>query len=360
MPTKFFDLLKPTETQEKTQEQVTWLITHFDTITQSYNHWVAELEELTIKLRDNHASPAEVTTELQKKAASFSIKNDQNEEVFPFKDEFVCFAAILNFWGSHKVVRKNGEPYTAHPMFVDLIILLMSETTTIEIRIKALLHDLFEEDIQRLWEKKINSPDQGFMIPTLEDPLEENLKKAKQAINDTLPTYKPGDAALDLMAPVINIAEIPESIPEDERDEYQHALFIYWLNWRTEKQPCTRAVKLADKIHDLLDLDYIIKNPNKTEAEIKYKLETKLAKVYFSVYHLTHNEEKKLHSDVPEHLWEVFIRLFNNRLTTYQISFDPESVFYDTYEKYLKYYQDYKPAMHQQCLEYAQKVDLSI
>ena len=77
MPTKFIDLLRPIETEEKTQEQVSWLITHFDTITQSYNHWVAELEELTIKLHDTHASPTEITTELQKKAANFSIKNDQ-------------------------------------------------------------------------------------------------------------------------------------------------------------------------------------------------------------------------------------------------------------------------------------------
>ena len=288
----------------------------------------------------------------------------KNQEVYPFKDDFVCFAAILNFWGSHKVLRKNKEPYTAHPMFVDLIILLMSETTTIEIRIKALLHDLFEEDIQRLWEKKINSPDEGFMIPALDEPLEVNLKKAKRAINDTLPPYKAGDAALDLMAPVINKEEFPESIPEDERDEYQHALFIYWLNWRAEKQPCIRTVKLADKIHDLLDFDYILNNPNKSKAEIKKKLETKLAKVFFSVYHLTHNEEKKLHSDVPKHLWDVFIRLFNNRIKiyqkTHQISIEPGSAFSDTYEKYLTYYNDYKPSMHQQCLEYAQKVDLSI
>ena len=160
---------------EHAQERAKWLLDNFNQITKACNVWTLTLKEELIQLLNQKLPTFVIETALLDKAANTTFTGEDGQPIHPYTEKSVQIAAVLNFLGSYQVSRKDGSLYTAHPMFVDLIILLMNSTTSVEVRVKALIHDFIEEDLLRLWEKHSIDPNEGYITPNWELPLEDNL-----------------------------------------------------------------------------------------------------------------------------------------------------------------------------------------
>ena len=346
----------PATPSEEVQKHTEWLLNQFEKVTDVCNKWTENMRE---KLNDSQLSILELERELLSAIRATTFIDESGQPDQPYSERPLQIAALLNFMASHEVKRKDGNPYTAHPMFVDLIISWLGDKNNIGTRIRALLHDLVEEDTFRLLVQNNKDPEAGCITPDWEKSIVENMKMARLQLNKLIPEFNPGDAALELMAPIIPDDELPDSISKKDVPAYKQALFIYWLNWRAKNQKDVRIIKLADKIHDSLDLDYISNNEDKTKKEIKHKLETKFAKIFFSVYHLMHDKSGTLQPDVPKHLWNVFSNLINTRLKSFSIDTTEGSVFYVTFMNYRQFYLNHKGDMEKECIKYAREVGLS-
>jgi len=348
-----------TEVQTQSPESAhngDWLLENFFALTDACNSWTARNTKHLDRLNLQNVSLPEMELDLLEKVEETVLLEDQYDvPVVPYTEKPIQIAALINFLASYKVLRKDHSPYTAHPMFVDIIILFLSglppEELTI-VRITALIHDVVEEDTLRLLEKHIQDPNAGCIPSNFDLSTTENMLMAKNILNSIMPELQIGTAALELMQAVI------EDEDESVTDEYKHARFIHWLNWRAQRRSDLRVVKLADKIHDLLDLDYITKNPEKSKKEIDDKLASKLAKVSFSMYSLMKQEDGSLHPDVPPQLWNIFVYILRSRIYSFDIDLSDEGIFKKTLASYQEPFETHKEKMLAECADYAQKVEL--
>lgn len=330
-----------------------WLAKNFFALTKEFQGWTTQTTARLESTNLTNLELPEVELDPRKKVGKTKILDTNGHTVTTYTEKEIQIAALLNFLASYKVLRKDKKPYTVHPMFVDAIVThvckLQPEQLLIA-RIYALIHDFIEEDTLRLIKKHITDPNAGCIPPDFSQSTTENLRSAKEILNTILPELRLGDAALDMMHPQVG---------DTVSYEYNHARFIHWLNWRAETFPYIRVVKIADKIHDLLDLDYITKNPEKTTQERANLLANKLAKIYFSMYNLVYKEDKTLHDDVPTELWQVFLYIFKQRLNELSIdSASPDGEFLKTFATYQSNYTSKKTQMMLECREYAEKVGL--
>lgn len=332
-----------------------WLIENFFALTEEFTAWTAAQTQRVETLNLEELALPEMELTLLDSVGNTVFLEEYEPPLILYTEKPLQIAALLNLLASYKVSRKDKKPYTIHPMFVDVIVAVLSNLPPKDLlvaRIFALIHDFIEEDTLRLIIKRITDPNAGCICPDFSLSKVENVRKAKEILNQIMPEYALGDVALEMMQPQL---EEPDTVTY----EYKHARFIHWLNWRAENSRFIRVVKLADKIHDLLDLDYITKNQNKTKEEKADSLANKLAKVYFSMYNLLHSENNTLHGDVPIHLWQVFLYIFKQRLDEFSIdTTSADGVFAQTLNTYQSHYSEKRPQMLSECHDYAKMVGL--
>jgi hypothetical protein len=349
----FAQLTKEIHPTPEAKTNVEWLLAKIETLTAECNAWTQKTTEF-LQHQERAIPTPKIEEDLLQRINTVQLLSEYDVPLAPYTDHSVQVAALLNFLFSYQVLRKDKSPYTTHPMIVDIIIVLMSkippERLTI-VRITALVHDIVEEDTLRLLTKRITDPNAGCITPNFELPVEENMLQAKNTLNAVMSEAKPGDIALELMQ--------PQKEGETASYEYKHARFIHWLNWRAERRKDLRTVKLADKIHDLLDLDYILKSESKTSEEKNNALAAKYAKISFSMHNLLLDENGSLQPDVPEGMWQTFLYLLQVRIDAlYANDLSAEKTFTQTLKTYQTQYVTQKEQMMDECREYAQKVEL--
>lgn len=339
----------------KAEEAADWLQQCTQSLMDECVNWTTTNTQAVTNLTLSDLSLPEMETTLTANIQSTTFLADLGKPLSPYENSLISKAALVNLLGSYMVTRKDGKPYTTHPMVAGIIIDRFSQLPPEEQRaahILALVHDFIEEDTLRLYLKKNTDPSAGCISPDWNLSLIQNLKRAKEMLNTVFADIKAGDAALELMEPII----------ENERtsNEYKHARFVYWLQLRAEKNPFIRTVKLADKIHYILDLDYITKDKKLTDTENAEKLTSRLAKTYFSMYTLMHRPDGELHPDTPEPMWNTFVCILKDLLSTYAISTSEGSVFAKTFQKYKAAYLQNHSTFYSECTNYALEVGLPV
>ena len=240
-------------------ERYTWRETsvraELEQVTQQLLPW---LEQITPFLDTLAADPSwdwksQVHTLAQILITNFKFpKNCQ----FP-PDKIINIALALHLLSTRNIIRRNGIPYTIHPIVVAWLILTYAHDIPEEQIIKtladALTHDVLEEDVLRFLTAIRNGQHeenvQPAFLPVNQDvSITNNLQLIQSTLNQVYQHHCFGCAALDLMEPYLE--EIGLSKPE------KIALYAYWLNYRARFQVGYRNVKIADNIHNLSDLKY--------------------------------------------------------------------------------------------------------
>ncbi|MCA9369480.1 MAG: hypothetical protein H6773_00985 [Pseudomonadales bacterium] len=339
----------------KAEEAADWLQQCIQSLMDECVNWTTTNTQAVTKLTLSDLSLPEMESTLTARIQSTTFLSDLGMPLSPYENSLVSKAALVNLLGSYMVTRKDGKPYTTHPMVAAMIIDRFSQLPPEKqqtAHILALVHDFIEEDTLRLYLEGNTDPTAGCITPDWNLSLIQNLKRAKEMLNTVFPDIKAGDAALELMEPIIE--------NETVSNEYKHARFVYWLQLRAEKDPFIRTVKLADKIHYILDLDYITKDEELTDIEKAEKLTSRLAKTYFSMYTLMHTPDGELHPDTPELMWKTFVCILKDLLATFKIERSEDSDFAKTFEKYKAAYLQNHSTFYTECTNYALEVDLTI
>lgn len=322
------------------------LTCYFQTWTQSLANWYAVDSIATLPWEEQVTRVAKFLEESQESTTS-------PNGISLFGTDELRLAAALNFLTTFSVKRKNGQPYTPHPMLVGWLLREFAEADDQQIA-AALIHDLFEEDVIRVAaankKRKPGEPLQVAFLPHDEKKrLVPNLISLREEINGQIPGYFLGDVALELTEPSVVVA--------GENPLFKHARFVYWATWCAQKKPWYINVKIADKLHDVLDLGYLLDNSDLTHPQRQQKLGEKFGKLFFTFEHLTHDRQGDLRQGVSPRLVSLFQQIFWHQIDLH-LNKEGKQHFWKTFKSLTSELITNSDTYHQQVTAYAIEVGL--
>ena len=249
----------------------------------------------------------------------FNLSADERTFLQEFSnDTDLATAAVINVQSVRGKTRKSGRAYASHPAQVANTCLELATDISSSARKRsaevALVHDVIEEDTLPALKKGQVQAFSYFDFSQVTLSKTAAIAQAREKLNTLLPEANVGEAVVTLMEPLI---------PEISREEYLQQGFSDYLITYAYFGELLRGVtdgavinaEIADRIDDILDLDYIL-GSSSDELTKQKKLTDKFAKCLFTVNYICYDHEGNLKQDVSKNLLVAFNMLLAHVVTS--------------------------------------------